>query len=269
MSETLALGTALMIGDGGGPEVFTEVADLRDFSPPGLSVDTEETTNHSQADFYRQFRPTLIDPGELSGTLLFDPAAATHDDTTGVLSQLLDRLSHNFKIRFPTNPVLNWDFAGIVTQFEPGVSLDEHLTADFSVKLTAAVTIATQPIVTAVADTGADGPAYINTETMEFTVTFDKAVTVTGSPRITVNFLVPGDVVLTYASGSPGTALVFSLAIGPAGTHQADTGEVTMAAQSIDLNSGTMNDANGNPARLTIAAGDIASLAGVSVNDGL
>jgi hypothetical protein len=102
---------------------------------------------------------------------------------------------------------------------------------------------------------------------MQFTVTMSAASTVTGSPRITVNFAgVGGDVLLTYASGSGTTALVFSLTIGAAGVHQADLGEVTMSAQSIDLNGGTIVDANGNAARLTIAAADIEDLSGVSVN---
>jgi len=267
MSESLALGVELLIGDGASPEVFTEVALLREFTPPGLILDFEETTNHGQLNYYRQSRPTLINPGELSGQLLFDPADATHDDSTGVLSLLLDRALHNMKIRIPTDPILNYDFAAIVTQFQPGTPTDQHLTADFTAMVSGAVVIATQPIVTAVDDTGADGPAYIETESMQFTVTMSAASTVTGSPRITVNFAgVGGDVLLTYASGSGTTALVFSLTIGAAGVHQADLGEVTMAAQSIDLNGGTIVDANGNAARLTIAAADIEDLSGVSVN---
>jgi hypothetical protein len=267
MAETLALGTELLIGDGASPEVFTEVALLREFTPPGLTVDTEETTNHSQADYFRQFRPTLINPGELSGQLLFDPADATHDDSDGVLSLLLDRQRHNMKIRIPTDPILNYDFAAIVTQFQPGTPTDQHLTADFTAMLSGVLTIATQPIVASVEDTGSDGPAYTEGEDIEFTVTFDKAVTVSGSPQITINLAgVGGDVQLTYASGSGTAALVFSLTAGAAGVHQADATEVTMAAQIIDLNGGTMVDANGNPARLTIATADIGDLTGVSVN---
>jgi hypothetical protein len=267
MSESLALGTELLIGDGASPEVFTEVALLREFTPPGLTVDVEETTNHSQANYFRQFRPTLINPGELSGQLLFDPADATHDDSTGVLSLLLDRARHNMKIRIPTDPILNYDFAAIVTQFQPGTPTDQHLTADFTAMVSGAVVIATQPIVASVEDTGAQGPAYVEGESIQFTGTFDKAVTVTGSPRITINLAgTGGNVLLTYASGSGTAALVFSLTAGAAGVHQAELTEVTMVAQTIDLNGGTIRDANGNPARLTIATADIGDLTGVSVN---
>lgn len=265
MSETLALGTELLIGDGASPEVFSEVAALREFSPPGLSVDTEETTNHSQTDYFRQFRPTLIDPGELSGTLLFDPADATHDDSTGLLSLLLDRQRHNMKIRIPTDPILNYDFSGIVTSFQPGTPTDAHLTADFNVKLSGAVVIATQPIVTGVDDTGAQGPAYVEGESIQATVTFDKAVTVTGSPRFVLT-LATGAAFLTYASGSGSTALVFSLTAGAAGTHQADATEFVIAAQSIALNGGTMKDANGNDARLSFTAAEVADISDRTVN---
>jgi hypothetical protein len=263
MSETLALGTELLIGDGASPEVFTEVALLREFTPPGLTVDTEETTNHSQTNYYRQFRPTLINPGELSGQLLFDPADATHDDSTGLLSLLLDRQLHNMKIRIPTDPILNYDFAAIVTQFQPGTPTDQHLTADFTAMVSGPVVIATQPIITGVDDTGTDGPAYVTGEDIEVTVAFDKAVTVTGTPRITLT-LDSGAVLLSYASGSGTTALVFSIEV-DAG-HQAEATEFVIAAQSIDLNGGTIVDANGNAARLSFAAADVEDVSDRTVN---
>ena len=263
--QVLGLGTKLYAGDGEVSEAFSEVADIREWSsPPGITVGTEETTNHSQSHFFRQKRPTLLKVSAPSVVLLFDPSRADHD---GMLSKLLARARRNFKVRFPTDPVMTWKFAALVTSFQPQITTDALLKANAAMEGSGPLTISNAPIVESVEDTGSDGPAYVETETMEFTATFDQNVVVTGSPRITVNFAgVGGDVLLTYASGSGTAALVFSLTVGAAGVHQADLTEVTMAAQDIDLNGGSITDEDGNPVRLRITADEIGDLTGVSVN---
>ena len=77
------------------------------------------------------------------------------------------------------------------------------------------------------------------------TVTFDEAVTVTGTPQLTIN-MGGSDKVLDYSSGSGTTALVFSgytVAFG-----ETDTDGLSIAADKLTLNGGTIKaTADGNP----------------------
>lgn len=114
-----------------------------------------------------------------------------------------------------------------------------------------------------VENTGADGPAYVTGEDIEVTITYDKAVTVTGTPQITM-LLDATPIVLSYASGTGTTALVFSYTVQVG--DSATAGQVSIAAQTIDLNGGTMVDALSDAVELAIAAADVGDLSAVTVN---
>lgn len=139
MSERLALMTHLKAGDGGSPEAFTTVLDVLELSAPGISLDTEEITNHSQSDHYRKFAGTLLDAGEVSATVLYDPSNATH---VALVADIAARTQRNFRLEFPgatTNA--RWSFAGYITSFQPETPTDAHLKASLSIKITASITI--------------------------------------------------------------------------------------------------------------------------------
>jgi Lambda phage tail tube protein, TTP len=139
--ERLALQTLLKIGDGATPtEGFTTVLDVMDLSAPGISLDTEELTNHSQTDFYRKFGGTLLDAGEVSATVLYDPANATH---VALVTDIQARTLRNFLMEFPgatTNA--RWSFSGFITQFQPETPTDAHLKASITIKITGSISIA-------------------------------------------------------------------------------------------------------------------------------
>ena len=78
---------------------------------------------------------------------------------------------------------------------------------------------------------------YSPSQTLNFTATFNEAVTVTGTPRIALN--VGGATLYAdYLSGSGSSSLIFRYSISPG---DADTDGIAMTA-SIDLNSGTIKD---------------------------
>src|SRR5207244_7012546 len=79
---------------------------------------------------------------------------------------------------------------------------------------------------------------------------FGEAVTVTGTPQLQLN--IGGTLVnASYASGSGSTALVFSYTI-LAG--QTDANGISINANALSLNGGTITDTAGNVATLTAAA---------------
>ncbi|TAK05055.1 DUF2341 domain-containing protein [Patescibacteria group bacterium] len=107
----------------------------------------------------------------------------------------------------------------------------------------------TAPTVSAVSSTLADG-SYATGQVVPVTVTFTEAVTVVGTPQITLETGTPDETV-DYASGSGSTVLTFNYTV-VAGDTSADLDYV--ATNSLALNSGTIKDAALNNATLTLAS---------------
>ena len=109
-----------------------------------------------------------------------------------------------------------------------------------------------------VTSTSADG-TFITGNVLPIQVVFSEAVTVTGTPRLTLETGAV-DGVLDYAGGSGTTTLVFNYTV--AAVHSSADLDYTSVA-ALALNGGTINDAAGNPSALTLPApGSADSLAG-------
>jgi hypothetical protein len=117
---------------------------------------------------------------------------------------------------------------------------------------TSAPSDTTAPTVSTVAITSATGAtnSRLNAgDVVTVTVTMSEATTVTGAPTLALN--IGGTTVnATYASGSGTTALLFNYTIG----SQTDINGISINANSLALNAGTLKDAAGNTAVLTHAA---------------
>jgi len=82
--------------------------------------------------------------------------------------------------------------------------------------------------------------------TLSVTAHFNEAQTVTGTPQLTVTNDTNSNHTLSYASGSGTSALTFTLAIGAANAAT-DAGDVlSIAANAMALNSGTVKDTSGD-----------------------
>ncbi|OWW20686.1 DUF4347 domain-containing protein [Noviherbaspirillum denitrificans] len=100
---------------------------------------------------------------------------------------------------------------------------------------------------------------YIAGQNLDFTVSFSEAVTVNtggGTPYLSLGLDTGGTVQASYVSGSGTTDLVFRYTVA---TGNADTNGVTV--NSLSLNGGTIKDAAGNSAAVTMnAVGSTASV---------
>ncbi len=113
----------------------------------------------------------------------------------------------------------------------------------------------TAPTVTNVTSSTADG-LYGLGENVSIQVTFTENVTVTGTPTLTLN----SGGTASYSGGSTTSTLTFSYAIG-AGQSSGDLDYSSTSA--LALNGGTVKDAGGNNATLTLpAVGGASSLGG-------
>jgi hypothetical protein len=136
-----AFGTLLKIGDGGGTEVFTTIADVIEISGPSLQLETEDVLTHSSVGAWRQRIATFLDGGEVSFEILYNPNAATHNAATGLLRDLKNRVLRNFQLVFPVSGNPTWAFAAFVTGFEPGAPADGMLTASVTLQLSGQPTL--------------------------------------------------------------------------------------------------------------------------------
>ena len=103
------------------------------------------------------------------------------------------------------------------------------------------------PVIDTIEITSNPGPdaTYAADETIEVTVTFDETVAVTRMPRLTLN--VGGvDRAANYGSGT-GAALVFAY---PVADSELDTDGVSIEANKLSLNGGTIKDGSNNNAVL-------------------
>jgi len=143
MSNAIAaIGTLLKIGDGGSPETFTTVAEVTDISGPSLSMDTMEVTSHSTTNAFKEYLGSLLDAGEVSFSMNFIPTNATQSYTTGLIKDWYNRTRRHFQLVFPDVGATTWAFTALVTKFEPKAPVDAQLSADVTLKIVEAPTLA-------------------------------------------------------------------------------------------------------------------------------
>lgn len=125
-----AQGTVISRQDSGAG-AFTAIAELRDITPPSLTRNAIETTNHNSA--WDSYVPGIKRRGDLSFQIGWIPKNATHDHTTGLIKSWNDAQLDGFKITFPDGAI--WLFSGYVTNVSPSAPVDDGLVADVTVKL--------------------------------------------------------------------------------------------------------------------------------------
>lgn len=142
MTNYAAFGTLLKLGDGASPEVFTTIAGVTNVGGPALGLDTVEVTSHDSTDGWEEFVGGILRSGEVSLDINYDPAGVTHDATTGLIADMVARTVRNFELIFPDDVATTWDFAALVTGFEPGAPVDDKLSASVTLKVTGVPTLA-------------------------------------------------------------------------------------------------------------------------------
>ena len=101
-----------------------------------------------------------------------------------------------------------------------------------------------------ITSTATNNNTYKIGDRIQATVTFSENVNVTGTPQLTLK-IGTADKNAAYTSGSGTTALIFAYTVA---TGDTDTNGISIAANALALNSGTIGDAAGNNAVLTYTA---------------
>jgi hypothetical protein len=105
------------------------LAKLLDVSPPNASRESINIS-HMLTTNAHIFEPAkLVDWGELSGSLAFDPGTKPP----------MNSVAETITITFPDGET--WAFEGFMTAFDPSTPLEDRMTADFTIKVTGDVTV--------------------------------------------------------------------------------------------------------------------------------
>lgn len=128
-------GTLLKMGDGGGPEVFTAIAELTNVTTPAFTRATIDATHHTSPGGVREFIANLIDPGEVTLTVNWIPSSPTQDQTTGLLKAALDGVTRNWQLVIPSSPAVTWNFKAFVTAFTGATPMDDKMSASVTMKV--------------------------------------------------------------------------------------------------------------------------------------
>jgi predicted secreted protein len=114
------------------------VAQVRSISGPGLSLDTIDVTSHDSTGGWREFIAGLIDAGEVTAELIFDPDHASH---VSLRTDLVARAATSYSVTFTDTTPQVWSASAFVTGLSPTAEVDGALVATATLKFTGAVTV--------------------------------------------------------------------------------------------------------------------------------
>lgn len=130
MAGVAAFGTTLSRDNG---TSFDAIANITSVSGPGLSRDTIDVTAHDSPNAYMEFVGSLIDGGEVSAEINWDPADTSlnaSNTTTTLIADLEDTSPVSYEIAFPDGAKFAAEL--LITGLEFDAPYDDKLAATLS-----------------------------------------------------------------------------------------------------------------------------------------
>jgi hypothetical protein len=135
MAAKIGLGTVVAY-ESSTPGTYTTVGEIFEFSGTSLSMDTVDATDFSHTDGHRRFIAGLIDAGEVTFTLHFDPALTVYGAIDTIFKA---RTAKNWKFTYAGSTV-NTIVSALVTGLGRAVPMDEKMTMEVTLKLSGTLT---------------------------------------------------------------------------------------------------------------------------------
>ena len=140
---TTAKGTVLSLSDVASPATYASVTQVRSITGPTVKPKIVDVTAHSSPGFWNQKLAVLIDGGDVSFEVNYDPTDASLAFLTGFWNQMIGLTLSALKMVFPNAAgTLKWD--GYVAQHEFSAPVDNVLTVKMQIAITNDI-IATTP----------------------------------------------------------------------------------------------------------------------------
>lgn len=134
----LGLGVVVKRGDGGGPEVFTAVAELIDIGDVGEERALVNATHH--ASTIMEYILGIRDGVEFDAMFHFIPSNATQSAAAGVIGDVQTGIRRNYKIDFPTSPVYTATTELLARAYKIKPPIDDRMIMTVTYKVTGTLT---------------------------------------------------------------------------------------------------------------------------------
>lgn len=128
-----AYNTLLKIGDGGGPEVFTTIAEVFNLNGPGLRTEAIDVTHMESPGRFREKLPGLLEAGPVTFEVNWIPDNSVH---AGFITDYKARTKRNFELVFPDTAATTWSFNAFFSGQEPTAPVDDKLTSSIELTIT-------------------------------------------------------------------------------------------------------------------------------------
>lgn len=124
-------------GDGGGPEVFTEIVGVVDVGGFGLTNDTVDVTNFSSPGV-REYIGGLADGSDVTMTIIRDPAEAQQE---GMRADVTAKANRNFQFVEDDGQgtTITYDINMTMVSWVQGPAYEDKSTIDVGMKISGAI----------------------------------------------------------------------------------------------------------------------------------
>lgn len=137
MADTpdIGLGTTVEVETDAGSGSYTALGLVTNLTPPNQSVDDIDVTTMDSANRTREFIQGLIDPGDMSVDLLYDPGGDTDDFILTWREQAENR---SVRITYPGGA--KDTFSAYPKSYAPSIPVGDKMSATLTLKVAGAIT---------------------------------------------------------------------------------------------------------------------------------
>jgi hypothetical protein len=137
-------GFLLQVGDSEGDTgSFTTIAEVKDITGPGVTLDVIDVTNQDSPGGYEEIIPSIRRAGEVDFDVNFDPASGTHDGATGLLYLANNKVKRGWRLQLNDTGGSYWSFDGYVVAFQTKSPVAGVLSGTTKIRVTGQPTIKT------------------------------------------------------------------------------------------------------------------------------
>ena len=129
MAKTIGYGSVLAVTTTTG---VTSIGQVRSVSGPGVSANDVDTTTMDSSSNYRTFTCGLLDPGEVTFEVVYDPANVSHKRLAEYMGNLA---SKTFTVYHGSTDGDADAFSAYVKGMSREIPLDDVISCDFTLKV--------------------------------------------------------------------------------------------------------------------------------------
>lgn len=135
----LGYGSRFLIETEDSPDIFVDLAEVFNITPPSAAVDQVDVTHMQSPDRRREFIDGLIDGGECSFEMNYIPGSTSDDRLNEILDTPVgESRRKRCRIIYPNSIVHT--FSGNLMTYEPTAPTDDKMTATVTFRVTGVVT---------------------------------------------------------------------------------------------------------------------------------